>query len=79
LLSAAVTELKIDSRSGLYVIVGDTGYGHFICLPDWGVGSLLSDYSDLCWNKERLVELLGLVDGITVACALKAAHKVGMI
>lgn len=78
-LGNAVTELKIQSRSGLYAIVGNTCFGHFICLPDWGVGTLLSDFTDLFFNKERLVELLGPVDGITVACALKAAHKYCLI
>ena len=78
-LNSAVTEMKIESRSGFYVIVGDTNFGHFICLPDWSIGTRLSDYSDYFWNKERLVELLGPVDGITIACALKAASKIGLI
>jgi len=78
-LRPAVTQLQIHSRSGFFAIVGDTNFGHFICLPDLSIGSYLADYTDLFWNKERLVELIGLVDGITVACALKAAHRVGLI
>jgi hypothetical protein len=78
-LKSDVTQMKIESRSAFYAIVGDTDFGHFICLPDWGIGSHLSDYSDLFCNKEMLVELLGPVDGVTVACALRAAHRAGMI
>lgn len=78
-LNDPVVQLRIVSRSSFFVIIGDTLNGHFICLPDWGVGSLLSDYSDVLWNKERLMTLLGSVDGITIACALAAANKVGMI
>lgn len=74
-----VMQLRIVSRSSFFAIVGDTLNGHFICLPDWGVGSHLSDYSDVFWNKERLMTLLGAVDGITVAAALAAAHRAGMI
>lgn len=78
-LKREITELLIQSRSGFYAIVGKAKFGHFICLPDWGISSHLSDYSNLFWNKERLVELLGPVDGVTVACALKAATHAGLI
>lgn len=74
-----VVQLRIVSRSSFFAIIGDTLNGHFICLPDWGVGSHLSDYSDVFWNKERLMMLMGPVDGITVACALAAAARIGII
>lgn len=78
-LGPAVTLLHIVSRSAFQAIVGDTGFGNFICLPDWGVGAYLSDYSDLFFNKERLIGLLGPIDGVTIACALHAASKAGLI
>ena len=78
-LHSDVTQLNIESRSAFFAIVGNTDFGHFICLPDWGIGSHLADYADLFSNKEKLIELLGPVDGVTVACALKAAHRVGLI
>lgn len=79
LCCSATKQLRIVSRSSFFVIVGHTGFDHFICLPDWGVGAYLSEFDDLFWNKEKLIELLGIVDGITVACALNAACKAGLI
>jgi len=34
--------LNIESRSAFFAIVGNTDFGHFICLPDWGIGSRLA-------------------------------------
>ena len=39
---------------------------------DFGAGCHLVDLKDKFWNTEKLVEVLGTADGITVATALYA-------
>ena len=65
-------EIKIESRSGILVLFGKTAQGAFACMPDFGAGCHLVNPKDLFWNSEQLVSVLGKVDGITVAAALKA-------
>lgn len=65
-------EIKIESRSGILVLVGKTTYGGFACMPDFGAGCHLVNLKDKFWNTEKLVSVLGKVDGITVASALYA-------
>jgi hypothetical protein len=65
-------EIKIESRSGILVLFGKTAQGAFACMPDFGVGCHLVSPRDMFWNTERLVRVLGKVDGITVATALNA-------
>lgn len=66
-------EMRIESRSGIIVIFGESRGGYFACVPDWNAGCHLSHPSDLFWNTEQLVYAMGNeVDGITVASALKA-------
>lgn len=68
-------ELRIESRSSIHVIVGKTEHGKFACMPDYGAGCHIADLSDEFWNREKLVQVLGKVDGITVASALAAIAK----
>ncbi len=63
-------QLRIESRSGISVILGVSDNGNFACIPDWGAGCYLSALNDTFWNTEKLTKLLGLIDGITVASAL---------
>lgn len=63
-------QLRIESRSGIDVIVGSSDSGNFACIPDWGAGCYLSTLKDTFWNQEELVKVLGLIDGVTVARAL---------
>ena len=65
-------EIKIESRSSIMVLFGETSRGGFACMPDFGAGCHLSDFKDKFWNTEKLTEVLGKVDGITVATALYA-------
>ena len=65
-------EIMIESRSSLMVLFGKTSRGGFACIPDFGVGCHLVDLKDKFWNTEKLVEVLGTADGITVATALYA-------
>lgn len=63
-------EFMIESRSSIYVVFGQTSKGYFVCIPDFEVGCHLVDLRDSFWNKERLIHVLGKIDGITVATAL---------
>jgi hypothetical protein len=54
------------------VVIGRTVCGWFACMPDFGAGCHISALDDLYWNTEQLAEVLGEVDGITVASALCA-------
>ena len=65
-------EMRIQSRSGITVIFGKSSYGYFACIPDFDAGCHLGSLKDKRWNTERLVNALGEIDGITVACALHA-------
>ena len=65
-------EIRIESRSGILVLFGETTQGCFACMPDYDVGCHLSDLRDRFWNAERLKAVLGEVDGVTVAEALYA-------
>ena len=63
-------EIRIESRSGIMVVFGKTSRGNFACMPDFGVGCHLVDLKNRFWNTEKLTEILGEVDGITVSEAL---------
>lgn len=41
-------------------------------MPDFRVGCHLTDLKDSFWNTEKLIQVLGKVDGITVAAALSS-------
>ena len=63
-------EIRIESRSGIMVVFGETSRGKFACMPDFGTGCHLVDLNNRFWNTEKLTEVLGEVDGITVSEAL---------
>ena len=62
----------INSRSIIMVLFGRTSRGGFACMPDFGTECHLTDLKDKFWNTKKLTEVLGKVDGITVATALYA-------
>ena len=63
-------EIKIESRSSIMVLFGKSSSIAFCSIPDFGAGCHLVDLKDKFWNTEKLVDVLGKVDGITVAQAL---------
>jgi hypothetical protein len=63
-------EILIKSRSSIMVLFGKSSRGGFASMPDFGAGCHLIDFKDKFWNTEKLTEVLGKVDGITVATAL---------
>lgn len=67
-----LSEIMIKSRSSIMVLFGKTSRVGFACIPDFGAGCHLADLRDKFWNTEKLIEVLGAADGITVATALYA-------
>jgi hypothetical protein len=65
-------EIFIESRSSIMVIFGKTSRGNFACIPDFGAGCHLIELKNKFWNTEKLVSVMGKVDGLTVASALSA-------
>lgn len=63
-------EFWIESRSSIMVVFGPTTRGGFACFPDFNIGCHLVNLKNKFWNTEKLVEVLGEVDGLTVASAL---------
>lgn len=68
-------EIFIVSRSSIMVVFGKTSRGLFACIPDFNTGCHLVAFEDYFWNNEKLTEILGKVDGITVATALYYLNK----
>lgn len=64
-------ELRIQSRSGFLVLVGNYTAGAFLSIPAHDVGCDLAAYDDYFWNNERLSRSLSRVDAATVARALQ--------
>lgn len=64
-------EAEITGRGTYFhVIVGRHRYGNYICIPNHGIGSELSEFRDLFWNTERLSTLIKKVDAVTIAHGL---------
>ena len=72
-------EIWIKSRSGIMVMFGKTSRGGFACIPDFSVGCHLVDLKNIFWNTEKLTDVLGKVDGITVARALYFLDEKGLL
>lgn len=63
-------EIAIDSRSGIMVLIGKTSMGTFACMPDFSAGCHLATLDDMFYSTEKLTDVMGRIDGITVASAL---------
>ena len=66
-------EFEVTARgSSFHLIIGKHAYGNYVCIPDWDVGTELSNLSDLFWNRERLLKTsLKKVDACSVAYAIR--------
>ena len=64
-------EAFLVSRSSIYIVFGKTTRGGFLCAPDFELGCHLVSFNNKFWNKEKLVELFGIIDGITIFSALE--------
>lgn len=69
-------EIFIESRSSILILFGKTSSGNgFACMPDFQVGCHLINLKDKFWNTEKLIAVLGRVDGITASTALYHLSK----
>lgn len=69
--SGTCYEAEITGRSTYFhVIAGSHCYGNYLCIPNHGLGSELSYYSDVFWNTERLSDMMSRTDAVTVAYGL---------
>jgi hypothetical protein len=70
-------EILITSRSSIRLLLGKGSSGLFACLPEYHAGCNLSSLDDTFYNSDRLIYAMeNLVDGTTVACALKELSNV---
>ncbi len=69
------SEIFIESRSSISLLFGKTSRGGFACVPDFNKGCHLVSLKDEFWNTEKLVSILGTVDGITASTALYHLSK----
>lgn len=50
-------EMFVNSQGlSFHLIFGSQEYGYFLCIPNWGVGCELADYSDIFWNAESIMK-----------------------
>lgn len=76
LCRGATIEMDVSGKgSAMHIIIGGYEYGRYVCIPDWGVGSPISELGDSFWNREQLERRMGRVDAITLSEALKAVSK----
>jgi hypothetical protein len=64
-------EIRIESRSGITVLFGQTSMGNFACMPDFNSGCHLAEFNNEYFNKEKLSYAINPIDGITVTKGLK--------
>lgn len=69
--------LRITSGCTFYVFVRTFDHGFSICIHEWGITAKLPDFHDFHVILYTLIDLLGLVDGRTVAIGLKTAYENG--
>lgn len=68
-------DIYVQSRSSFHIIIGKSTYGNYVCVPNFNSSCYFSTFGDVFWNTERLVELIGEVDCITVVNAIKYVDK----
>lgn len=77
LKESAPYEASISARgSSFHLVFGRHTFGHYLCIPNWEIGTEMSLPADRFWNYERLLQSgLSQVDASSVADALVAIGK----
>ena len=71
-------EMVVDANGWTFhTIVGRYEAGHYICIPNWSIGSELAALDDCRWNAERLRENSSMSgeNANVIASALAWAYK----
>lgn len=72
-------EMEINTRgSYFHILFGPHKYGHYICIPNWNIGTEIARLSDRFWNLERLMDIcpkLSTVDAVSISDALAAVAE----
>lgn len=65
-------EATISGKSSsFHMIVGESEWGTYVCIPEWGIGSELATYKDVFWNTESLSRKMSMPDTITVVNGIR--------
>lgn len=72
LRSDRIREAVVTARgSSFHLVFGPHSYGHFVCIPNWGIGAELANPADTLWNYESLTRAgLKPVDAYSVVSAI---------
>ena len=72
-------EIEINARgSYFHILFGPHKYGHYICIPNWNIGTEAACLTDRFWNLQRLMDIcpkLSAVDAVSIADALAAVAE----
>lgn len=72
-------EMEVNTQgSYFHILCGRHEYGNYICIPNWNIGTELSNLTDSFWNLEHLVNTypeLSMVDAISISDALAAVAE----
>jgi len=79
LLQSGDTLLRINSGCNFYVFVRTLATGFSISITEWEVATNLPGFNDFHVILYTLMDLLGVVDGRTVAIGLRTAQEHGFI
>ncbi len=79
LSQTAPYEIEVNARgSYFHIVFGKHKYGNYICIPNWGIGTELSAFTDQFWNLGRIRQIypgLSDVDAVSIVKALAEASK----
>lgn len=67
-------EADVRARgSYFHLLLGRHQYGHYICIPNWGIGTELARLSDRYWNLENICHAyprLSKTDAVSIVDAV---------
>lgn len=64
-------EAVIHARgSSFHLIAGSYENGHYLCIPNLGIGCELAGFQDTFWNREQISRYLGPVDTESLVSAI---------
>jgi hypothetical protein len=72
-------EMEVTARdSSFHIICGKHEYGHFLCIPNWNIGTEIASFDDCFWNLERIETYypeISRVDALSIVNALEKLNE----